>query len=649
MCGISGILSMGNKLNVKKLKNMTDIIKHRGPDDEGFYLCGRNYQNFAFGEDSCEDVKKLAFPPLEKLYENDYFLGLGHRRLSVIDISAKSHQPMTYLNCVITYNGEIYNYVELRDELQRLGYEFETSGDTEVIIKAYVHWGEDCVTHFNGMWAFAIWDSKNQKIFCSRDRFGEKPFYFYFDNNNFIFGSEIKQLLAYGIKPRVNEKILFAFLFYGFHDFSEETFFEDIYVLKGGQNISLNVSLNDNAYNFKKYKYWALNNEICNEYRSFRDESDDLGKLLENSIKMRLRSDVEVGSCLSGGLDSSSIVTLACRQLLKEDENYDLKKFKTFTSCYDYAKEIDERFFSDLVVKNSECSNLKVKPHADKIKRDFESLVWHQDEPFASLSVFAGWCVMEAAKESGVKVLLDGQGGDETLLGYERFYAYALKEKIKDFKILEAIRAFILANKNSRLSCKSLAEYLLYFNNLNVRRKILKVKKVDFIDINFVSKFINENIVDNLLGFKTTMEAQNGELFSFISHLLRYEDRNSMAHSIETRVPFLDHEFVQKAASLPTNYKLRNGWTKAPLRKYMEDKMPQNVVYRKNKLGFSVPQEKWLNELNGYFQENLLDNPKSRKYFNMEQIQDIFKNKSNDEMRFKFVMVEMWMRIFNVD
>jgi len=647
MCGISGVLNIKTSINVEKLKNMTDIIKYRGPDDEGFYLCGDNCQDFAYGNESMKEIKNSNIMSIDELHNNEYFLGFGHRRLSIIDITSNGHQPMYYSNIVITYNGEIYNYIELRKELQNLGYFFETEGDTEVIINAYKYWGEECVKHFNGIWAFAIWDKDKNKVFCSRDRFGEKPFYYYIDKESFIFSSEIKQIIEYGIAPKVNEKILFAYLFYSIMDFSEETFFEDIYTLKGGYNLSIDLSSDDKIISLKKYKYWEIIYKTENCLGSFEKESNEIGEVLENSIKLRLRSDVEIGSCLSGGLDSSSIVTLVCRQL--SSENFNTSKFKTFTSCYDDAKEVDERHYSDKVVDNSNCSSVKVKPNINKIKSDFESLIWHQDEPFVSLSVFAGWCVMETCNHNGVKVLLDGQGGDETLLGYERFYAYALKDHIKHFRILDAIKEYKFSAKNSRLTYKELLMYFVYFNNIKIRKTRLKLKNFKFMNLDFTSEYIDEDILDNILEVKSLKKLQDIELSHSISHLLRYEDRNSMAHSIEARVPFLDYEFVQKAVNLPTNYKLRDGWTKAALRKYMEDKMPEEVVYRKNKLGFSVPQEKWLNELNDYFQNTLLDNPKSSKYFNMDNIKEIFANKSNTDMRFKYIMVEMWMRVFNIN
>ncbi|HQK54312.1 MAG TPA: asparagine synthase (glutamine-hydrolyzing) [Sedimentibacter sp.] len=645
MCGIAGVLNIRGNVNVKKLESMTSIIRHRGPDDEGFYFYGDKSEEFAYGKDSREEIKNSGMKSVSDIYNNYYFLGFGHRRLSIIDVSAKGHQPMEFRDIVITYNGEIYNYLELKNELENAGYEFETDGDAEVLIKSYLHWGEDCVNHFNGMWAFAIWDKNKQKLFCSRDRFGVKPFYYYLEDGEFRFCSEIKQLIEYGVEPKINEKVLFAFLFFAIHDYSEETFFKGIYALRGGESISIELPSDRMSFSFNKYKYWEMNFECDGNRGSFIDESKKVGDLLDSSIRLRLRSDVEVGSCLSGGLDSSSIVTLVCNQLA--EQNYDLSNFKTFTSCYDDSEEVDERYFSDIIVDSSKCSNIKVKPDIDKIKYDMEALVWHQDEPFGSLSIFASWCVMESAKDNGIKVLLDGQGGDETLLGYERFFAFVLKEKLKGFNILEAIRDYKKFCNNSTLNNKMLFAYFLYFNNLSIRKLRLKYRFSKYIAPDLISGFFNKNIVDDILVHNTLEELQENELLMNISHLLRYEDRNSMAHSIEARVPFMDYRFVQKAVSLPTNYKIRDGWTKAVLRKYMEDKMPVEVTYRKDKLGFPVPQEKWLNKLNDYFAEKLLVDTRSAKYFNMEKIRQIFKNKTDTEMRFRFIMVELWMRVYN--
>lgn len=329
--------------------------------------------------------------------------------------------------------------------------------------------------------------------------------------------------------------------------------------------------------------------------------------------------------------------------------NMNPKQFKTFTAGYDESKEVDERYYSNFIVEDSGCTNIIVKPTADKLIRDFERVIWHQDEPFGGLSVFAGWCVMEAASQNGVKVLLDGQGGDETLLGYERFYAYMLIDKIKKFNIGEAIKDFKLASENSRLTKNMLLGYLFYFNSIYIRKKWLKIKNRKFLNPEFLDRFVDKNIVDTSLKFKNFNDVKTNAINNSLSHLLRYEDRNTMAHSIEARVPFLDYNFVEKAYNLPTEYKLRGGWTKACLRKFMENKMPKEVTYRKNKLGFSVPQKKWVDELNDHFAQELLQNPRSKKYFNIDSIRMAFNEKTNTDIRVRFIIVELWMRIFDLN
>lgn len=646
MCGISGAIATKKSINSRDIKRMTDVIRHRGPDDEGFYFYNENLESHTYGDDSLPVIKEALGHSVDDMNNLEFTVALSHRRLSIIDTSSNGHQPMEHDNLVITYNGEIYNYIEIREQLRNKGYYFITDGDTEVILKAYLHWGEDCVKYFNGMWAFAIWDKENNKLFCSRDRLGEKPFYYNTNNENIVFASEIKQLLKYGIEPKVNEKIMFAALFYGIYDFSEETFFEGIYSLPGGYNMSIKIDKVNEKLNIKRYKYWNYNKQKSTDETSFEKASELLGDQLEKSISMRLRSDVEIGSCLSGGLDSSSIVSIASSQLRKK--GFNMSKFKTFTACYDEASEVDERVYSDLVVHNSKCANYKIKPNTKKLKEDFEKVIMHQEEPFISMSIFAGWCVMEKAKNCGVKVLLDGQGGDETLLGYERFYAYYLKDLLTHFNYKEFAKEFLASSRNSKLKPKDLFAYIIYFNNKLIRKKRLSLKTKKMLNMSFSTRFRQLDILDEMLNFRSTDDVQANELLRGISHLLRYEDRNSMAHSIEARVPFLDVDFVELAISLPNRYKLKNGWTKAILRKYMEDKMPEEVTYRKNKLGFSVPQKMWIDELNDYFKETLLDNPRSSKYFNIDYIHEIFDKKVDQDARFKFIVVETWMRVFDV-
>lgn len=414
MCGIAGIINAKGKLSKDKLQEMCKAIRHRGPDDEGYFLFSQSQgELYAFGEDTF-GLSRKGLKDIKSISLDDISVGFGHRRLSIVDISEFGHQPMSIEGITISYNGEIFNYEEIRKVLIDAGYQFQTNGDTEVIIKSYMHWGEDCVNHFNGMWAFAIFDQAKKKVFCSRDRFGIKPFYYYHTEEEIVFGSEIKQILATGVEAYVNEAILFTHLVYKLEDHCRETFFENIFALEPGHSMIIQW---DPAIKVLHYRYWELRKD--DRYRSltFEESAKMIGKKLEDSIRLRLSAEVEVGSCLSGGLDSSSIVSLVCRMLSSNE----VSQFKTFSACYDGHHEVDERFFSRKIVEDTGCKNFEVKPSGEKIISDFEKLVWHQDEPCGGLSIIASWCVMERASKEGVKVLLDGQGGDETLLGYEIF------------------------------------------------------------------------------------------------------------------------------------------------------------------------------------------------------------------------------------
>ncbi len=640
-------MSVNQNVNGEKLHRITEIIKHRGPDDEGYYFYNNGYEKYAYGVNTIKKAIKTNSIEIKDLYNECFSLGLGYRGLRVYEPFVDYHQPVTFNDITIVFDGNIYNYLEVNRKLEELGINFITNTYIETVVKAYMLWDEKCTNYFNGDWAFVIWDKNKKKLFCSRDRIGIKPFYYYFDGNKFIFSSEIKQIIEYGIKPKVNEKVLFAFLFYGFDNYSNETFFENIYSLGAGENIVISIDRDNSKLLLDRFKYWDINNSVrYTETDNFTTGSKIIGSALTKSIEHRFNHDLKIGSCLSGGLDSSSIVTIVCELL--RNNNVDPQVFKTFTACYDDFREVDERYYSDLVVNNSGCTNIKVKPSSEKIKKDLEKLIWHQDEPFGSLSMFAEWCIMEAARQNGITILLSGQGGDETLLGYERYYAYLLIDKMKQFNITDAFKEFKLASENSRLNKKIVLAYLIYFNNIYIRKKRLKIQNGNFLNSRFIRKFERENIVDKFLKYNSLGAAAADAISNSILHLLRTGDRNAMAHSIELRNPFLDHEFIETAFNLPIEYKIRNGWTKACLREFIKDKMPVEVAYRKNKFGFEVPQEKWINELNDYFADLLLRDPLSHKYFNIKNIKELFDKKINCNIRFKFIVVEMWMKTFGL-
>ncbi len=546
MCGISGIINKANeKVSESDIHLMNDIINHRGPDGEGFYYGN----NFAF----------------------------AHRRLSILDLSDDGSQPMSYLDeqYVITYNGEIYNYIELREELESCGYSFNSDTDTEVLLASYDKWGEDCVNKFNGMWAFAIYDKKKNIIFCSRDRFGIKPFYYTEINGKFIFGSEIKQLLCFFEDTYVDKNILLDYLVLGFEEHTNRTFFEGINKLEQSHNMIYKLS--DNSKVIKKY--YDIREKITDKQVTIEQYKD----LLFDAIKLRMRSDVTVGSCLSGGLDSSSVASIASSFVEKGNK---------FVSIHAKSSEknSDESHYAQEVSKHCDIDLSIIKPTEDDFINLVDEVVYTQEEPFGSPSIFMQYLVMKKAKEINCTVLLDGQGGDETLLGYERYYpAYLLQQSIFSMP-----KHFFKIVNNSKLSFKTLLQYCIYFSSYSIRKKRV-FSKYSFIKNKYLNLISKDVLKKNTNAYSNLFRLQYLEIFKTqMPHLLKYEDKNSMRNSIETRLPFIDYRVLEQALSLSINDKIKKGFTKYALRKAVDKILPTNVVWRKNKIGFEAPTKTWL-------------------------------------------------------
>ena len=547
MCGISGIINKNNK-SVEELLilQMTDIIAHRGPDSSGSYL----YKNIAF----------------------------GHRRLSILDLSSSGHQPMKYLDdLVITYNGEIYNFIEIREELIQKGYIFDSNSDTEVILKAYHCWGKTCVNYFNGMWSFSILDIKQKIIFCSRDRFGVKPFYYIEKNDLFAFGSEISQLLTFLPNKILNKKVALDYLISGIEECSNETFFKDIYLLKGGHNLVFD--LQTNSYEIERYYNLKLSDQK-------NTSVDDYIQELKRSITLRLRSDVKVGTCLSGGIDSSTISSFASK--LYQNSNEKFMAIHAKSSEY----KTDESEFAKIVSKIANINLNFVEPSYSDFKSNILSIIKIQQEPFGSLSIIMQYFVFKKAKELGCIVMLDGQGGDETLLGYERYYPAIVKSK----KGIAKLKALLQSSKNSRLSLIDTIKYQYYFSNYKLRLKRLKFKN-SFYKSEILNNYESEELRIISESYNDISILQKYEIESSqLPHLLKYEDRNSMANSIESRLPFLDYKLVELSLNTNNSLKIKDGWTKFILRKAAETILPKEIVWRKNKLGFNAPEKTWTKE-----------------------------------------------------
>jgi asparagine synthase (glutamine-hydrolysing) len=629
MCGIAGIYNLNNQ-SVDKylLKRMTDIIKYRGPDDEGFY------------------------------YSDN--IGLGHRRLSIIDLSSAGHQPMSNDDETIwiVFNGEIYNYIELREELINSGYKFTTSTDTEVIIKAYEKWGEECLKNFDGMFAFALWDSSKRRLFCARDRFGIKPFYYYFDGKIFVFASEIKSLLLHPDVPkRPNETIIYDYLALNAMDHTDETFFEGIKQLSPSHYIVLgnngNIKIN-NWYNI------SINDEF-GDFSGKKDEeyAEQFLDSFSKAIRLHLRSDVPIGSCLSGGIDSSSIVCLTNKLIFNDgivEKATISERQKTFTAAYK-NESIDESDYAEEVVRLTGAEGNYVFPDGNMLWEELQKLVWHQEEPFSSTSIYAQWNVMRKAASKGIKVLLDGQGGDELLAGYYIRYvpvlAKMLFKKGHPFKMLAETKAFsdVLEVKPQKAIKLALAD-LIPENATKLLRSILSMKqyRIPFIRESLYLKCNNRTSPSQK--FCNLAEYMQKIIDYSLVSLLRYEDRNSMAFSIEARVPFLDSEFAKFVFRLPLTQKMRNGWSKVVLRNAMKGILPESIRLRRPKLGFDTPEIVWLRQnkdkvMNIFTSDNFLSKDYVSKEWILDNLNAILSGTQSGNI-WKCIGLEVWMRVWRL-
>lgn len=551
MCGIACYISLtDSKADARTIKKMTDVIEHRGPNDQGHFL---------------ED--KIA---------------LGHRRLSILDLSPKGRQPMHRKErFYITYNGEIYNFIELRAELEALGHIFYSGTDTEVILAAYEEWGSNCCNKFNGMWAFIIYDREKKSIFVSRDRFGVKPLYYLMTNKFIALGSEIRQLLLLQESVRANRYAIIDSMLTNYDGHTKDTFFKDIYSFPAGSfsNTSIKSPL------LKPEKFYSLRPDKEASSLSEKDALNTYGNLFFDAIKLRMRSDVNVGTCLSGGLDSSAIGAIASKIYTK-------KSTKKFIAIHAKSidQEKDESKYASLVAEHMDLNLNIVEPTENDFLSTIDELIWTQEEPFGSASMFMGWHVFKKSKELNCPVLLNGQGGDETLLGYERYFAARLREVPLHHKLKELYR---LSN-NSKLSKFELLKYYIYFNYETVR--IMRLKQRSLLKKDFKKNHDFKAVKESISSYRNLHDLQNIEVSTLqLPHLLRYEDRNSMRHSIETRLPFLDYRLVEFSLGLPVDAKLSKGWSKSILRYFIDSSLPNEVVWRKEKLGFEAPMRSWLN------------------------------------------------------
>ena len=584
MCGIFGILNLnGAALDVSLTLQAAHAQRHRGPDDEG-YLLINTATNSAIACSGPDTDPHLALPPLNSFRSESFDLAFGFRRLSIQDLSPSGHQPMARPDGRhwIVFNGEIYNYLELRSELISLGAKFYTNSDTEVLLAAYQTWGEACLDRLNGMFAFAIWDTVTKTMFLARDRFGEKPLhYVYVPGRFFAFASEMKALWAGGvIEKEIDEETLALYEYYNQLDCGEQTFYRGILRLQQAHCLRLTPE------GLHKRRYWDIDPRVVNERDTESSYIEKFRELFNDSVQLRLRAEVPVGTSLSGGLDSSAIV-FAMAELLQ-----DHSAPKTFSARFDEPAS-DEGKWINLVTGATRVDAHDVWPTGEALFEELSHVFHHQEEPFSSTSVYAQWCVMRLAKEHGVTVLLDGQGADETLAGYHSYFDVIADDLLKSMNLSTYLTWVNECRRLHGVVPGSLQRILIQSMPRRVKDAVKSVRQQIAGEVvnrplspTYPAEFKEVSGLRKLLWWNTTRQG--------LPELLRYADRNSMAHSREVRMPFLDHRLVEFVFTLPESYLHRQGWTKWILREAIKGTVPEAIRLRVDKMGYMPPQQSWL-------------------------------------------------------
>ena len=577
MCGIVGKINFNKKIvTEKEIKNMVTVLSHRGPDDEGIFI--------------------------------DKNIGLGNRRLAIIDLSSRGHQPMSDNENKIwlTYNGEIYNFLELRKELAKEGINFKSKTDTEVIIYLYKKYGVDCLSYLRGMFALAIWDSEKRQLFLARDRVGQKPLKYYFDNNCFIFASELKAILpAEEVSKEPDWEAIDEYLTYKYVP-SPKTGFKNIYKLPPAHYLIIK----ENGEQIMQ-RYWDLDYTNKLELSEMEWQERVLTKLTQ-AVRLRLISDVPIGAHLSGGIDSSLIVALMAQALPQRVKTFSIGFKESDFSELPFAKMVARKY-------NTDHHELIIKPNAVDI---LPKLVFYYEEPYADASALPTWYLSEATKQH-MTVALNGDGGDENFAGYERYNAMKLHSQLKKIpgkNIIKTLNQFFYRATGAKIFDKGYrltnsfhpALYNFYLNIIQYfspeeKNKIYTdsfKKLIEHSDWYRASKKIFDkgeklDWLDRLLytGLHTHLP----------DDLLTKVDIASMAHSLEIRSPFLDYEFLELTAQMPSRLKLAGQNKKYLLKKIAEKYLPKECIYRP-KQGFSLPLEYWFRgQLNNYLKDNILD------------------------------------------
>lgn len=608
MCGLAALVGE-HPISAAALAAMLDLIRHRGPDDEGWAAFEGNDLSAAWGGGTdtpaaCYSATLPYAPVSGAALPPDARAALGHRRLSILDVSPSGHQPMSYRDgrYWIVFNGEIYNHIELRRELESSGHRFVSRSDTEVILAAYSEWGEACLGRLEGMFAFVLMDRLEAAVFAARDRFGIKPLYYWVTPDRTVaFASEIKQFSALpGWRAVLNGQRAYDFLAWGILDHTDETMFKGVHQLRPGASVRLELKrpLDVEPGGRLALREWY---RLAGSHfeGSLMDAAARFKERFHASVSDHLRADVPLGSCLSGGLDSSSIVC-AMNDLLRRDGVRETQH--AFSSCSAIPR-FDEREYVEEVVRHTGIEAHYVYPDLGQLFDLLDRITWHQDEPFGSTSIFAQWSVFALAAENGVKVMLDGQGADEQLAGYQGYHGalYAsLFRQLRWIELWREIRAARQVHGHGPLwAAKYLADALLPAALRYPLRAMVgkETAAPGWLDLQRLGAAPCDPMRGEAGASRSIGELSYRQLTrSNLQMLLHWEDRDSMAHSIEARVPFLDHKLVEFVLGLPDACKIHRGVTKRVLREGLRGVLPETIRTRMSKLGFVTPEEHWMRE-----------------------------------------------------
>ena len=623
MCGIAGILTTkAQQDNLKEVvSRMLDLQRHRGPDDVGVW--------------------------------GNHRVALGNRRLSILDLSDAGHQPMSSADgsLWVIQNGEIYNFEELRRELTQAGYSFRSNCDTEVLLHGYAYWGAEFVRRLRGMFAIALWSEKEQQLLLARDRFGIKPLYYQAEQRSgglwLAFASEIKPILAVqSASPQPNLALVYDFLAFGLLDHTSETFFQQVLKLPPAHYMRV-----DREGRIEMRRYWDL--QVNSEIGPVPPENDErqawaFREAFMDSVRHHLVSDVPVGSCLSGGLDSSAIVCGVSQLLRAGDVRTPITgRHWTFTSCFDDLRYDERRYANDVIQATQAQAHFTFSTPAGFVQ-ELPQLLHHQEEPFVGTSIYAQWCLMRNIHRSGLKVVLDGQGGDEQLLGYGKFYLFYLQT----LACQRRYGAFLREGFGVGLSPE-------FWRSLDLRRGLRYMaplanlsREADLVGPSLAARFADRR---SAVGLNAGLaERVKLDLTTFsLPVLLRYEDKNSMAFSVESRVPFVDHVLAEHVAALPLNQKLRGGWTKFVMRQGLKGLLPESIRQRKDKMGFVTPETVWFrHELRPEVERTFASAHFLSEWADLPRLKESFANYQkrpsllSSSVFFRYFIVEKWARRF---